>query len=180
MFLIVPSPNPGASAVRTEVCPWQRPRRKNPPLSGRAGRCGGDLPSHRVPSPLPRPFVPSVALCPHPRDPSPPALLTTPDPLPQLEEWLAMKGTLERSVIPSFYPISSFFLQNRLLRATSCRVGLLKTTTTTKQPKPSCVSRQPSRPAQTENSIDKFGKGQTLTLMQAGTRGFFFIKSFTA
>lgn len=72
------------------------------------------------------------------------------------------------------------FLQNRLLRATSRRVGLLKTTTTTKQPKPSCVSRQPSRPAQTENSIDKFGKGQTLTLMQGGTRGFFFIKSFTA
>jgi len=57
---------------------------------------------------------------------------------------------------------------------------LLRTAAETKQSEPSRVSQQPSRPAKTENGIDKFGKGRTPPLMQAGTWGFFFIKSFTA
>lgn len=64
-------------------------------------------------------------------------------------------------------------LWNWLHQPTFCRVGLLKTTTATKLPKPSCVLRQPNRLAQMENGIDRFGKGQTRTLMQAGTWGFF-------
>lgn len=58
---------------------------------------------------FPHPFVPSVALCLRPWDLSPLAQITVPDSLPQLKEWFAMKGTLERWVISSFfYPSSSF------------------------------------------------------------------------
>lgn len=56
-------------------------------------------------------------------------------------------------------------LWNQLHQPTSCRVGLLKTTTATKPPKPSWVFQQPNRLAQTENGIDRFGKGQAQTLM---------------
>lgn len=65
------------------------------------------------------------------------------------------------------------FLWNRLHQPTFCRVGLLKTTTATKPPKPPCVLWQPNRLAQTENGIDRFGKGQTQTLMQTDAGGFF-------
>lgn len=71
-------------------------------------------------------------------------------------------------------PSLLIFLRNRPFQPAFCRVRLLKTTTATKRPKPARKSQQPSRPAQTENGIDKFGKGQTLILTQAGTQGFFF------
>lgn len=72
------------------------------------------------------------------------------------------------------------FLWNWLHQPTFCRVGILETTTATKPPQPLCALWQPNRLAQMENGIDRFGKGQTRTLMQADTGGLFFIKSFTA
>jgi len=108
VFLIGSSPNPSASAVRTEVCPQQHPRCKTHPYQ--AEQCAMAMTCQATTSPL----LALTVLCSAPlfvlvHSISPPAPLTAQDPLPQLEDQFAMKGALERSAIPLFfYPISSF------------------------------------------------------------------------
>lgn len=62
------------------------PRCETHPYQAEQGAAGVTCQVTASPLLSPHPFVPSAALCPHPRDVSPPALLTARDPLPQLEE----------------------------------------------------------------------------------------------
>lgn len=180
MFLIVPSPNPGASAACTEVCPRQHRHCKTHPYQAEQGAAG--VTCQVTASPLLSltlcaqhrslsSSTGSISLCSaHRARPSPTAGRLICNERHSRESFNSL-------LLPAHLLI---FLQNWPLWPTFCRDRLLKTTTATKQPKPWRISQEPSRPAQTANGIDKFGKGQTPTVMQAGTRGFFFIKSFTA
>lgn len=180
MFLIIPFPNPSASALCTEVCPQQHPRCKTHPYQAEQGATA--VTCQVTVSPLlPSPFCAQCCSLSSSMGSVPPCSDHCARPSPTAERMICNeRESREMGNSLLLLPQLLIFLWNRLHQPTFCRVRLLETTTATKPPQPLCVLWQPDRLAQTENGIDRFGKGQTWTLMQADTGGLFFIKSFTA